>query len=184
MMPGGVYRESGVGRAESVAACESKAEAPLATSRGRADGLHVSAARPSSMRGYTLIEVIVAFALLALALTLLLGSLSSAARQVHWADGAGRATLYAQSLLDQAGVGAPLSAGSRSGDFEDGRYHWTLDVHPYVEAGAIKPATTADGAQLFEIGLQIEWGPQAAQHLQMQTLRLSRTDSVPSAPTP
>ena len=50
-------------------------------------------ARPARMRGYTLIEVIVAFALLALALTLLLGSLTNAARQVHWADGAGRATL-------------------------------------------------------------------------------------------
>ncbi len=138
---------------------------------------------PRHARGYTLIEVIVAFALLALALTLLLGSLSNAARQVHWADGAGRASLYAQSLLDQAGVGAPLQAGSRSGDFEDGRYHWTLDVHPYVEAGAVKPATTADGAQLFEVGLQIEWGADATQRLQMQTLRLSRTDAVQSAPS-
>ncbi len=184
MTPGWVNRDSGVCRASSVVDCESKAEARLANSTGRADGLPIIAGRPSSMRGYTLIEVIVAFALLALALTLLLGSLSSAARQVHWADGAGRATLYAQSLLDQAGVGVPLSAGSRSGDFEDGLYHWTLDVHPYVEAGAIKPATTADGAQLFEIGLQIEWGPQAAQHLQMQTLRLSRPDTVSSAPMP
>ncbi len=180
MTPGLGSPGSGVGRTGRVAG-RLKSETRLPTSKGRADGLHSIAGRPSSMRGYTLIEVIVAFALLALALTLLLGSLSSAARQVHWADGAGRATLYAQSLLDQAGVGTPLSAGSRSGDFEDGRYHWTLDVHPYVEAGAIKPATTADGAQLFEIELQIQWGPDATQHLQMQTLRLSRSDTVPSA---
>lgn len=136
------------------------------------------------MRGYTLIEVIVAFALLALALTMLLGSLSGAARQVHWADGAGRATLYAQSLLDQAGVGAPLQAGSRSGDFEDGRYRWTLDVHPYVEAGATKPAVTADGSQLFELELHLDWGTAAAQHLQLQTLRLSRTDTAQSGVVP
>ncbi len=135
-------------------------------------------------RGYTLIEVIVAFALLALALTLLLGSLTNAARQVHWADGAGRATLYAQSLLDQTGVGAPLSAGSRSGDFEDGRYRWTLDVHPYLETGAIKPGMTADGAQLFELELRMDWGTAAAQHLQLQTLRLSRSDTAQSVALP
>ena len=56
-------------------------------------------------RGYTLIEVIVAFAILALGLTLLLGTLSGAARQVRWADEAGRASLHAQSLLDTLGEG-------------------------------------------------------------------------------
>jgi general secretion pathway protein I len=134
------------------------------------------------MRGYTLLEVIVAFALLALALTLLLGSLSSAARQVHWADGAGRATLYAQSLLDQAGVGAPLEAGTRSGSFENERYRWTLAVRPYVDPARNAVAMTADGAQLFQLDLHIDWGPAAAQQLQVQTLRLSRSDNVPQVP--
>ena len=60
------------------------------------------------MRGFTLIEVIIAFALLALALTLLLGSLSGAARQVGQADVRSRATLYAQSLLASTGVETPL----------------------------------------------------------------------------
>ena len=156
----------------------SKAKTRQPTFKGGADGLNSVATVPSSMRGYTLIEVIVAFALLALALTLLLGSLTSASRQVHWADGAGRATLYAQSLLDQAGVGAALQAGTRGGTFEKERYHWTMDVHPYVDAGAAKPAATADGAQLFEIDLHIDWGSAAAQHLQLKTLRLSRPDTV------
>ena len=136
---------------------------------------------PRHARGYTLIEVIVAFALLALALTVLLGSLSNAARQVHWADGAGRATLYAQSLLDQVGVGAPLKAGTSGGSFENERYHWTMDVHPYVDAGSGKPAVTADGAQLYEVEVHLDWGSAAAQHLQLQTLRLSRPDIGQSA---
>ena len=151
-------------------------------SAGRAEGLGHVVAGPSSMRGYTLLEVIVAFALLALALTLLLGSLSNAARQVHWADGAGRATLYAQSLLDQAGVGEPLEPGTRSGSFENERYRWTLDVRPYVDPGKGAVAATADGAQLFQLDLRLDWGPAAAQHLQLQTLRLSRSTSVPEVP--
>nr|WP_243412345.1 prepilin-type N-terminal cleavage/methylation domain-containing protein [Lysobacter telluris] len=133
-------------------------------------------------RGYTLIEVIVAFALLALALTLLLGSLSNAARQVHWADGAGRATLHAQSLLDQVGVGEPLQAGTRQGSFDNERYHWTLAINPYIDPGTHRIAATADGAQLFQVDLAIEWGASAAQHLDVHTLRLSRSDTVQSIP--
>ncbi len=139
--------------------------------------------RRSSMRGYTLIEVIVAFALLAMALTLLLGSLTNASKQVHWADGAGRATLYAQSLLAQTGVAAPLQAGTRQGAFENERYHWTLVTRPYTDAGATTPAVTADGAQLFEVVLDMDWGKSPAQSLHLQTLRLSRPASV-TAPQP
>jgi len=78
---------------------------------------------------------------------------------VHWADGAGRATLYAQSLLDQAGVGEPLKAGTRSGTFENERYRWTLAVRPYVDPAKGTVAATADGAQLFQLDLHIDWGP-------------------------
>ena len=53
-------------------------------------------------RGYSLLEVIVAFAVLALALTLLLGSLSGASRQIKQADLRSRAVLHAQSLVGGA----------------------------------------------------------------------------------
>ena len=69
--------------------------------------------------GYTLIEVIVAFAILALALVMLLGILSNATRQVRWSDDAGRAALHAQSLLAQTGVAEPLRQGRSEGEFED-----------------------------------------------------------------
>lgn len=59
----------------------------------------------SRQRGYTLIEVLVAFSVLALGLTLLLGTLSGATRQVRWSADAGRAALHAQSLIAQAEIG-------------------------------------------------------------------------------
>ena len=49
--------------------------------------------------GFTLIEIIVAFGILALGLTLLLGTLSGATRQVRQAGDAGRAAMHAHTLL-------------------------------------------------------------------------------------
>ena len=99
---------------------------------------------PRTQSGYTLIEVIVAFALLALALTLLLGTLSGAARQVGWAGDAGRAALHAQSLLDQQGISEPIQPGERTGEFDDGRYRWTLGVTPWTDP-ALPPAGPQPG---------------------------------------
>ncbi len=87
-------------------------------------------------RGFTLLEVIIAFALLGLALTLLLGSLSGGAKQVREAELRTRAVLHAQSLLAEAGVASPLQVGSQQGDWEQGRYHWELQVQPWVEPRA------------------------------------------------
>ncbi|KGO99011.1 prepilin-type N-terminal cleavage/methylation domain-containing protein, partial [Novilysobacter defluvii] len=63
--------------------------------------------------GYSLVEVVVAFALLALALTILLGAMSGATRQLRWSDEAGRAALHARALLADLGVAEPLRPGRR-----------------------------------------------------------------------
>ena len=130
-------------------------------------------------RGYTLIEVIVAFALLAAALTLLLGTLSGAARQVRGARDAGRAALYAQSLMAQVGVGEPLKPGTRNGEFEDGRYRWSVDIQRWSD-----PAQPADAMRdpaaprLLEVRLGIEWGDAGpGQRLLLRSLRLMPPDT-------
>ena len=133
-------------------------------------------ARPTRQRGYTLIEVIVAFALLAVALTLLLGILSNSARQVRWADDAGRAVLHAQSLMDQVGVGERLTAGQRDGEFEEGRYRWQLRVARWRDPALVAAAQPVpmSGPELYEITLAMEWGDAGpGQRLRMSTLRLA-----------
>ena len=130
-------------------------------------------------RGYSLLEVIVAFALLALALTLLLGSLSGASRQIKQADLRSRAVLHAQSLLAVTGVAEPLQQGQRSGDWEDGRYHWQLQVAPYVDprSSAGPTAETVSGPVLAQLTLQVRWGDAEGDRLQWRSLRL-----LPAAP--
>ena len=124
--------------------------------------------------GFTLLEVIVAFAVLALALSLLLGTLSGAARQVRQSADGGRAALHAQSLLAQLGVGEPLGTGRDNGDFEEGRYQWVLDVHPWKDVTQPPNAPLDPGApRMVEIQLDVTWGKAGpAEHLQLRSLRM------------
>jgi general secretion pathway protein I len=115
----------------------------------------------NAQRGFTLIEVIVAFAVLALALVIVLGTLSNASRQVRWSDDAGRAALHAQSLLDDTGVAETLVPGRSEGVFEDGRYRWALDVAPWHEPlaqdEAPQPVDPA-APRLLRLALDVYWG--------------------------
>lgn len=128
------------------------------------------------MRGFTLIEVIIAFALLALALTLLLGSLSGAARQIRQTDDSGRATLHAQSLLAQLGVGEALRPGRQQGVVEQGRYRWVLDVVPYADPLKPPRVATDNAPRLLQVRLSVVWGEGDGQGLQWNTLRLAPAD--------
>lgn len=133
--------------------------------------------RPTVRRreaGFTLIEVILAFALLALALTLLLSTLSGASRQVHDAAASSRAALHAESLLAGFDGGETLAPGVQDGTFEQGRYRWRLDVQPFPDP-LKDPAGTPQqpGApQLLALDLDVRWGDGGPrQRLQVQTLR-------------
>ena len=128
----------------------------------------------AAQRGYTLIEVIVAFALLALALTLLLGTLSGATRQVRWSNDAGRAALHAHSLLDTVGVSEPLQPGQRDGSFEDGRYRWSLSIAPWQDPAVADLPSSPGTPQLFELALAVQWGDGGpGRQLQIRSLRLA-----------
>jgi len=124
--------------------------------------------------GYTLIEVLVAFTVLALALTFLLGTLSGSTRQVRGSADARRASLHAQSLLADIGVGQALQPGRDEGELEDGRYRWQLEVAPYVDP--LQPAAALQdpfAAQLLQLRLELAWGEGGpAQRLVVESLRL------------
>ena len=127
-------------------------------------------------RGFTLLEVIVAFALLVLALTLLLGSLSGASRQVRDAADSSRATLHAQSLLAQLGAGDVLQPGRQQGSFEGDRYQWQLDVAPFADPLAARAQVDPGSPQLLDVRLEVRWGRERGQAMQWRTLRLAPRD--------
>ena len=126
--------------------------------------------------GFTLLEVIVAFALLALALSLLLGSLSGASRQVRDSADSSRATLHAQSLLAQLGAGEALQPGRQQGGFEGDRYQWQLDVVPFADPLAARAQLDPGAPQLLDVRLAVRWGGERGQAMEWRTLRLAPPD--------
>lgn len=145
----------------------------------------------SGQRGYTLIEVIVAFALLAVGLGILLAILAGGVRQVAWAGQATRAALYADTLMSTLGADARLQAGQRRGEFEHGNYRWTMEIvrerdpvpPPNVAAGANQNKSTTPplppeigdvnfhANQLYRIALELRWGDAPDQRLHIDSLR-------------
>lgn len=79
--------------------------------------------------GFTLLEVLVALAILAVALAAVLAAVGGALNAAMRAEGLVRSTIAAQSLLAGAGLDAPLRPGRQSGALPDGS-GWSLDVRP------------------------------------------------------
>lgn len=107
--------------------------------------------RPGLIRrdGFTLIEALVAFAILALAMAQLLAAASGAALNESRADFFLRAARLGQSQLDALGVDAPISLGETNGRYDDGLL-WTLVVtsHRQVKSPAGSAVTSSYWARL------------------------------------
>lgn len=113
----------------------------------------------AAARGFTLIEVVAAFAILALGLTLTMQIASGGMRQARQAADYTEAALLAQSLLDTSGVGERIKLGETRGEWQGG-FRWTLNVAPFAgEAGAVPSATQQLLApvELLELDLQVSW---------------------------
>lgn len=83
----------------------------------------------SGKGGFTVLEVLVAFAILAVALAAVLTAVGGGLAAAMRADGLVRASVAAQSLLAGAGLDAPLRPGRQSGALPDGS-GWSLEVRP------------------------------------------------------
>lgn len=107
-------------------------------------------ARLTSRRGFTLIESLAAFAILAMTLTQLLNGVSGGARNESRADFLFRAARQGASHLEALGVDGPPPVGQTSGRYPDGLF-WFLEVTPgRTIAGQVggQPVATSFQARL------------------------------------
>ena len=116
--------------------------------------------RRASAAGFSLLEVLVAFIILALVGTALYELFGGALNNASAADEYSRAALFAESRLTAAAVETPLREGGDQGVSEDGKYAWAKKIEPYVA-----PGTTADedrlgqlsAVRLWRISVTVSW---------------------------
>lgn len=89
-------------------------------------------------RGFTLIEVLAAIALLAIAFAVGLGALGKSAQNAGRSAALDSAVERAQSLFSEQGLSEPLKDETLTGKFDDGMA-WTLKIHALP-----KPASAPD----------------------------------------
>ena len=104
--------------------------------------------------GYTLIEVLVAFMILALALTVLMRIFSGGLRNVSVSSDYAVATLIAESRLAAAGIDVPLAPGEMSGT-EGERFEWTVSVQDYQPWPGYRSAMK--GVDAYRVTVTVEW---------------------------
>lgn len=86
-------------------------------------------------RGFSLLEVLVAFVILSLVATALFRLFSGALQNVSAADDYSRAVLVAESALAGAAATRPLHEATANGSADEGRIEWTTKVAPFTPAG-------------------------------------------------
>lgn len=122
-------------------------------------------------RGFSLLEVLVAFIILAMALGVIMRIFSGGLGNIGAAEHYSHAVAIAESKLETIGVESPLTEGENTGADEHG-YTWRTSVHRYeTEAQPLEPA--APPVELYQVEVTVNWDVTAAQprSLRLVTLR-------------
>jgi len=123
--------------------------------------MRTSCAERAGTAGFTLIEILVALALLGLTIGAVASVMSNSARGYTAANNVQTALSLAEDKLESTGVTGALRAGQTEGRF-DGRFSWRVAVTNYQDkppaASAPSPLTEApDGLGLFRIEVTVGW---------------------------
>ncbi len=124
-------------------------------------------------RGFSLLEVLVAFIVLSLSLGVLMRIFSGGLGNIGEAEHYSRAVAIAESRLAAMGVESPLTEGESSGEEGNG-YKWQTSVRPFepaagpLEGGALP-------VSLYQVEVSVKWGDVAMnpRTLRLVTLRTS-----------
>lgn len=128
-------------------------------------------------RGFSLLEVLVAFVILSLVATALFRLFSGALNNASAADDYSRALLVGESVIAEAAATRPLREGTAQGTADDGRIEWTTKVEPYVAAGSTPgsdPTIDTLPTRLFRVSAEVSFpSPSGGKRtLALATMRL------------
>jgi len=125
---------------------------------------------PTRQSGFSLLEVLVAFAILSMSLGILYQAFSNSLRNVGASGDYSRAIIIAEARLAEAMADVPLNEGSDQGEV-DGRYQWKVVVQRYeYEGEEIVSRFTP-----YQVEVVVSWqNGKHTREYQLSTLRLSQ----------
>jgi general secretion pathway protein I len=119
----------------------------------------------ASHGGFTLLEILVALVIFALAFGVLAQIMWTGLRQSDVARSLAAATLLARSELARVGVEVPLRVGRAEGETEDGMgWHTAIDL---VEGPGENQSLAT-----YQVQVTVAWGASPAEQLTLTTLRV------------
>jgi general secretion pathway protein I len=126
----------------------------------------------NKQQGFSLLEILIAFSILALSLGILLKIFSAGVNTALVAEDYTAAVQIAESLMAKTGVETPLQVYQASG-LENEKYHWLVEVSPY-EFNPEQVDLTAITAEIFKVKVIVSWGDDNANDRQVEltTLKL------------
>lgn len=107
-----------------------------------------------SRRGFTLLEVLIAFTILAVSLAVVMQSFSTGFNSLEKAGDHAVATLQARSKLAELGQTISLEPGEQSGEFEDGST-WRMTVEPAAESEEAQEVEAFSVLVLFRVEVNV-----------------------------
>jgi general secretion pathway protein I len=133
-------------------------------------------------RGFSLLEVLVAFVILSLVATSLFRLFSGALGNASAADEFSRAVLVGESVLAEAAATRPLREATQTGTADGGRIAWTTRVAPQSAPGVspdLERASETMPTRLYRVTAEIEFAaPNGGQRkLALATTRIGARDA-------
>ena len=127
-------------------------------------------------QGFSLIEILVAFMILALSLTVIYRIFSGGLRNVTLSEDYARAVLVAESQLAAVGITEPLQAGVDSGEW-DQRFRWqrVIDIYQPWEQDRQLDAPM----QAYRVTVSVDWEHAGqTRQVSLSSVRLKQLDST------